>query len=129
MGVVQAALIGSIIANLLLVLGLAFLVGGLKHGRNGSTGRACAAPWSMALACAALVLPSIATYTHSPAAEHATALGAAVVLIVMFALSLPSHCGAGGRRTGGGRRGRRARRSTPRHPGGRCGCRSPCSPW
>src|SRR4029078_9668134 len=30
--VVQAALIGSILANLLLVLGLAFLVGGLKHG-------------------------------------------------------------------------------------------------
>ncbi|MFL6022291.1 MAG: cation transporter, partial [Marmoricola sp.] len=30
--VVRAALIGSILANLLLVLGLAFLVGGLKHG-------------------------------------------------------------------------------------------------
>src|SRR4051812_13124994 len=32
--VVQAALIGSILANLLLVLGLAILVGGLKHGRQ-----------------------------------------------------------------------------------------------
>ena len=30
--VVQAALIGSIFANLLLVLGLCFIVGGLKHG-------------------------------------------------------------------------------------------------
>ena len=30
--VVRAALVGSILANLLLVLGLAFLVGGLKHG-------------------------------------------------------------------------------------------------
>lgn len=30
--VVQAALIGSILANLLLVLGLCFVVGGLKHG-------------------------------------------------------------------------------------------------
>jgi Ca2+:H+ antiporter len=30
--VVQAALIGSIFANLLLVLGLCFVVGGLKHG-------------------------------------------------------------------------------------------------
>src|SRR5512140_3092673 len=30
--VVRAALVGSILANLLLVLGLAFLVGGLRHG-------------------------------------------------------------------------------------------------
>ena len=30
--VVQAALIGSILANLLLVMGLAFVVGGVKHG-------------------------------------------------------------------------------------------------
>src|SRR5258706_15900229 len=30
--VVQAALVGSILANSLLVLGLAFLVGGLRHG-------------------------------------------------------------------------------------------------
>lgn len=30
--VVQAALIGSILANLLLVMGLAFVVGGLRHG-------------------------------------------------------------------------------------------------
>src|SRR5678815_3943954 len=32
--VVQAALIGSILANSLLVLGIAILVGGLKHGRQ-----------------------------------------------------------------------------------------------
>src|SRR5438067_12367714 len=31
--VVQGALIGSILANSLLVLGLAILVGGVKHGR------------------------------------------------------------------------------------------------
>jgi Ca2+:H+ antiporter len=30
--VVRAALVGSILANILLVLGLAFLVGGLRHG-------------------------------------------------------------------------------------------------
>ena len=30
--VVQAAIIGSILSNILLVLGLAFVVGGLKHG-------------------------------------------------------------------------------------------------
>src|SRR5947208_15433478 len=32
--VVQAALIGSILANCLLILGLAILVGGLRHGRQ-----------------------------------------------------------------------------------------------
>src|SRR3954453_6828053 len=31
-GVVQAAIIGSILSNALLVLGLAFLVGGARHG-------------------------------------------------------------------------------------------------
>src|SRR5881275_2932710 len=31
-GVVQSALIGSILANTLLVLGLAFIAGGLRHG-------------------------------------------------------------------------------------------------
>src|SRR5499427_584550 len=31
-GVVQAAIIGSILSNALLVLGLAFVVGGLKNG-------------------------------------------------------------------------------------------------
>ncbi|MEZ5095830.1 MAG: hypothetical protein R2731_06760 [Nocardioides sp.] len=40
--VVQAALIVSILANLLLVLGLAFVVGGLRHGTQqlGSSGSA-----------------------------------------------------------------------------------------
>jgi len=33
-----AALIGSILANLLLVLGLCFVVGGIKHGYGFSTG-------------------------------------------------------------------------------------------
>ncbi len=35
--VVQSALIGSILANLLLVMGLAFVIGGLKHGPSSST--------------------------------------------------------------------------------------------
>ena len=38
-GVVQAALIGSILANVLLVLGLAFIVGGLRHGTQQLLGR------------------------------------------------------------------------------------------
>ena len=33
-GVVKATIVGSILANVLLVLGMAFVVGGVKHGRQ-----------------------------------------------------------------------------------------------
>lgn len=91
--VVQAALIGSILANLLLVLGAAFLVGGLKWGtQRFDHGRARTTMVLLALATAALVLPSLAAQTHSPAARHETALSvaAAILLLVVFALSLPA---------------------------------------
>ncbi len=91
--VVQGALIGSILANLLLVLGAAFVVGGVRHGRlKFSSSRIRSICAMLALATAALVLPSIATYVHSPAAGHAKALSTAVavVLLVVFALSLPA---------------------------------------
>lgn len=90
--VVQAAIIGSILANLLLVLGSAFIVGGLKHGtQRFAPGPARTNVVLLALATAALVLPSLAAQTHSKAADHVTALSVAVaiVLLVVFALSLP----------------------------------------
>jgi Ca2+:H+ antiporter len=58
-GVVQAALVGSIMANTLLVLGLAFLVGGVRHGRqrfDSEPPRIIAT--LMLLAVAALILPN-----------------------------------------------------------------------
>ncbi|HEY2792310.1 MAG TPA: calcium/proton exchanger [Micromonosporaceae bacterium] len=91
--VVQSALIGSILANLLLVLGLAFLVGGLKNGtQRFEVGRARSTCILMTLATAALVLPSLASFTHSPAGQHEKALSVAlaIVLLVIFALSLPA---------------------------------------
>jgi Ca2+:H+ antiporter len=91
--VVQSAIIGSILANLLLVLGLAFLVGGLKHGtQRFDHGRARTTCVLLALATAALVLPSLAAQLHSPAGGHETALSVAValILLVVFALSLPA---------------------------------------
>ena len=87
--VVQSAIIGSILANLLLVLGLAFVVGGLKHGtQRFAVGRARTTCVLMALATAALVLPSLASFTHSPAGHHEKALAVAVsiVLLVIFGL-------------------------------------------
>ena len=57
----RAALVGSILANLLLVLGLAFLVGGLKHGTQqlGSE-RARTIVVLMLLSVTAWAIPSLA---------------------------------------------------------------------
>ena len=91
--VVQAALIGSILANLLLVLGLCFLVGGLKHGtqRLGS-GRARSTIVLMVLSVAALVLPSLAQFVHAPASKHESTLSliVSVILLLLFVLTLPA---------------------------------------
>ncbi len=93
LGVVQAAIIGSMLANLLLVLGAAFLVGGLKHGKQKfAKSRARDTVVLLSLATAALVVPSVAKYTHTPAEAHVRTLSdiVAVVLLVIFALSLPA---------------------------------------
>src|SRR5205814_4759908 len=90
--VVQSALIGSMLANLLLVLGLAFVVGGLRHGtQTFAKSRARDTCVLLTLATAALVLPSMAQYTHSPAEPHVGALSDAVagVLLMLFVTSLP----------------------------------------
>ena len=68
--VVQAALIGSILANLLLVLGLGFVVGGLKHGTQQlDSARARRIMVLMLLSVAAMVMPSVAHLIHAPAAR------------------------------------------------------------
>lgn len=91
--VVEAAIIGSILGNVLLVLGAAFLVGGLKNGTqrfDGSRARQLIA--MMLLATAAMLVPSLAHYVHSSASQHEHALSdiASIVLLVVFALSLPA---------------------------------------
>ena len=91
--VVQAAIVGSILANLLLVLGLAFAAGGLRHGtQTFSTRRASLITTSMVLAVGALVVPSLASFVHTPASHHERALSVvtSVVLLVVFALSVPA---------------------------------------
>jgi Ca2+:H+ antiporter len=91
--VVQSALIGSILANLLLVLGAAFVVGGLRHGtQRFDSERVRSTCVLLALATGALVLPSLASYVHTPAEPYVRQLSdiVAVVLLVLFALSLPA---------------------------------------
>jgi len=90
--VVQATLIGSILANSLLVLGLAFLVGGLKHGtqRFASEAPRMIATLTM-LAVAALAVPTLAHVLHTPAEAHENALSVAcaIVLLIVFVASIP----------------------------------------
>ncbi|WP_432832652.1 calcium/proton exchanger [Dactylosporangium sp. CA-092794] len=91
--VVQSAIIGSILSNILLVLGLSFLAGGLKHGtQRFNSERARTTMVLMVLATAALVLPSLASYVHTPAEPHEKSLSVfvAIILLVVFALSLPA---------------------------------------
>ena len=90
--VVRAALVGSILANLLLVLGLAFVVGGLKHGTQplGSE-RARTIVVLMLLSVSAMAIPSFTHWLHTPAAAHEDAFSVivSVLLLALFALSLP----------------------------------------
>jgi Ca2+:H+ antiporter len=91
--VVEAAVIGSILGNVLLVLGLAFLVGGLRNGvQRFDSERARVISAMMLLAVAAMLLPSLAFQLHTPAASHERALSvlAAVVLLIVFVCSVPS---------------------------------------
>lgn len=89
--VVQAALIGSVLSNVLLVLGVAFIVGGLRHGIQEFQARP---PRTLSLllvlAVAVIVVPSLASRLAIPTAHHEDALStvAAVVLLVVYALSL-----------------------------------------
>jgi Ca2+:H+ antiporter len=91
--VVQAAIVGSILANVLLVLGLAFTVGGLRHGtqRFGTTS-ARMISLMLLLSVAALLVPALTAVLHTPAAGHEVGLSrfVAIVLLVLFALSLPA---------------------------------------
>ena len=90
--VVSAALIGSILGNMLLVLGLAFVVGGRRHGMlRFSELRARMIMSLLILSVAAMFVPSLAHYVGAAANSHEVALSriTAVVLLVVFALSVP----------------------------------------
>jgi Ca2+:H+ antiporter len=90
--VARASIVGSILANVLLVLGLAFLVGGVKHGPQ-RFGAESARTISMllVLAVGVLLVPAITAALHTPAAGHERALSivASVLLLALFAASLP----------------------------------------
>src|SRR3954453_14026365 len=81
--VVQAALVGSILGNSLLVFGLALFFGGLKNG----TQRFKSEPprmivTLMMLAVSALIIPTLASLIHTPAAPHIDDLDIFVAVIL-----------------------------------------------
>jgi len=90
-GVVKAALIGSVLANSLLVLGLAFFAGGLRHGvQKFDSPRARTIATLTLLAAAILSVPSFAHVLHAPAAAHEQTLSLICggVLLVVFVSTL-----------------------------------------
>lgn len=95
--VVQSALVGSILANSVLVLGLAFLVGGLKNGvQTFSSNRTRMVSTLTLLAAATMAMPSLANAFHAPAAAHSSTLSliCAGVLLVVFVCTLPFFLGS-----------------------------------
>jgi Ca2+:H+ antiporter len=89
--VVQAALVGSILGNSLLVLGLASLIGGLKHGtQKFHSEQPKMIATLMILAFAALAIPTLTQLLHTAADAHINALDIflAIVLVIIFITSL-----------------------------------------
>jgi Ca2+:H+ antiporter len=90
--VVQSALVGSILANSVLVLGIAFAAGGLRNGvQRFDSSRTRLISTLLTLAAATMVVPSLAHAFHTPAAAHSQTLSliAAGVLLVVFVLTVP----------------------------------------
>lgn len=103
-GVVQAALVGSVLGNAVLVLGLAFVAGGLRHGtqRFDAEGPRLNASLLL-LVVAALLVPTLASHLGTPAAHHAAALSddCAVILLVVYLISVPYYLRLGRSSEGG----------------------------
>jgi Ca2+:H+ antiporter len=89
---VRASLTGSILGNILLVLGFSILLGGLKHGVQRFDRRHAGLNSTMLLlAVAALAIPSLFSHTidlANHAAVEYLSLGVAGVMIVLYALAV-----------------------------------------
>lgn len=89
---VKASIVGSILGNLLLVMGISMLVGGIKHGIQSFNRRqASRNAILLLLAVVALVIPSIFSgYIGSTESIRVEALsiGIAIVMIILYVLAL-----------------------------------------
>jgi len=90
--VVQAALVGSILGNSLLVFGLALFFGGIKNG----TQRFKSEPprmiaTLMLLAVSALIFPTLVKELHTPAEPHINKLDIVVAVILLITLAASTY--------------------------------------
>jgi Ca2+:H+ antiporter len=86
--VVKSSMIGSVLGNLLLALGLAMFAGGLRHStQRFNLESAKLATSMMFLAVAGLMIPAFFHFT-SLAAEREISLEVAAILLVVYGLSL-----------------------------------------
>jgi Ca2+:H+ antiporter len=90
--VAQATIVGSILANVLLILGAAFIVGGLKNGRqyfSQIASRQLAV--LLMLSVFALAIPTLTFALHTAAANHerGITIGVSILLLLLFMSSLP----------------------------------------
>ena len=90
--IVKASLTGSILGNLLLVLGLSFLVGGLKHEEQAYNARSASIhATSLVLAVTALLMPALFALSQSSETElerEVVSGTVAAVLIALYAAAL-----------------------------------------
>lgn len=88
--VAKASLIGSVLGNVLFVMGLAFLLGGLRHGvQRFRASFANLASTMLILSLAAIAVPDLLQLQGDEAAEHLKALSIAIA-IVLFVVYLAS---------------------------------------
>lgn len=89
---VKASITGSILGNLLLVMGLSMVVGGLRHGIQSFDPRqASRNAILLVLAVIALLIPSIfSSYIDNPQSVRVEALsvGTAIIMIILYGLAL-----------------------------------------
>ena len=94
--VVKASITGSIIGNLLLVLGISIFAGGLRHPRQTFNKTAVRASCTaLMLSAGALVIPSVFHFSAAqrpggwtPAAEQSLSMIIAIILLAMYAAIL-----------------------------------------
>ena len=90
--IVKATIVGSVIANILLVMGIAFVVSGRKFGRQAfNVVSARQLSMLLALSVFALAIPSLAASFNTPAVEYEREITVVIslLLIVLFLASIP----------------------------------------
>jgi Ca2+:H+ antiporter len=89
---VKASITGSILGNLLLVLGMSMVLGGYRNGRQTFSQRqASNNAILLALAVVALLIPSLLSHSIGPNNSlevEALSLGVAAVMIILYALGI-----------------------------------------